>query len=260
MTRARLEVCVDTHEGLEIAAARGADRIELCTCLSAGGLTPSLGLMEIAARLACPTRVMIRPRDGDFTYSAGEIDLMLRDIDTVAGLALEGVVLGANHADGHLDEIALGRLVGHAKRQDLKVTLHRSFDLAPDLMAALDVARGLGLDAVLTSGGETDAPTGIKALKALVTASHAAGDGIEIMAGVGVGAKTVRNLIARTGVGWVHGSCSLPRMVVSQEALRLGYSSPDHRRTDPNEISRMLDILTELAGADVPARAAQIGQ
>jgi len=259
MTRARLEVCVDTHEGLEIAAARGADRIELCTCLSAGGLTPSLGMMELAARLACPTRVMIRPRDGDFTYSAGEIDLMVRDIDVVAGLSLEGVVLGANHADGHLDEAALQRLVGQAKRHRLKVTLHRSFDLAPDLVAALGIARGLGIDAVLTSGGEMDAPSGIEALKALVAASKAAGDGIEVMAGVGVGARTVRDLIIRTGVEWVHGSCSLPRTVVSQEALRLGYSSPDHRRTDPDEISRMLEILAELAGGDVSVDAAQFG-
>ena len=248
MSRARLEVCVDTHEGLEIAAAR-ADRIELCTCLSAGGLTPSLGLMEMAARLACPTRVMIRPRDGDFTYSAGEIELMLRDIDTVAGLSLEGVVLGANHADGRLDDAALKRLAGHARRQGLKVTLHRSFDLAPDLVAALDVAREIGIDAILTSGGEMDAPSGIEALTALVTAAKAGGSAIEIMAGVGVGAKTVRDLITRTGVEWVHGSCSLPREVISQEALRLGYSSPDHRRTDPDEISRMLNILADIGSA-----------
>jgi copper homeostasis protein len=263
MTRARLEVCVDTHEGLEIAAARGADRIELCTCLSAGGLTPSLGMMEIAARLACPTRVMIRPRDGDFTYSRGEIDMMLRDIDTVANTGLEGVVLGANHAAGHLDEASLDRLVGHAKRQNLKVTLHRSFDLAPDLVAALGVARDLGIDAVLTSGGEADAPTGTDALAALVAASKAAEKTIEVMAGVGVGARTVRDLVTRTGVEWVHGSCSLPRMVVSQEALRLGYSSPDHRRTDPEEITRMLAILADLAAsrdtASEAARGAALG-
>jgi copper homeostasis protein len=70
----------------------------------------------------------------------------------------------------------------------------------------------------------------------------------------------VRDLITRTGVEWVHGSCSLPRTVVSQEALRLGYSSPDHRRTDPDEISRMLDILAELAGGNLPARAAEFGR
>ncbi|MBW8734772.1 MAG: copper homeostasis protein CutC [Asticcacaulis sp.] len=246
MIRVRLEVCVDTREGLEIAALHGADRIELCTCLSAGGLTPSLGIMEIAAKLGCPTRVMIRPRDGDFTYSPGEIDLMLRDIDTVAALSLEGVVFGANRAAGDLDGPALTRLVGHAKAQGLKVTLHRSFDLAPDLGAALAVAVDLGIDAVLTSGGESDAYKGINALKTLAASAKAAGDAIEIMAGVGVGSGSVREIVARTGVPWVHGSCSLPRTVVSQEALRLGYSSPDHRRTDPEEISRILDILTDI--------------
>lgn len=256
MTRARLEVCVDTHEGLEIAAAHGADRIELCTCLSAGGLTPSLSMMEAASRLACPTRVMIRPRDGDFTYSHGEVDMMLRDIDTVAALSLEGVVLGANHAAGHLDEMALGRLAGHAKRQGLKVTLHRSFDLAPNLVTALAIARDLGIDAVLSSGGEMDAPSGVKTLKALVAASKTAGNRIEVMAGVGVGSKTVREIVARTGIAWVHGSCSLPREIVSQEALRLGYSSPDHRRTDPEEISRTLEILADIdAGQSAQSQA-----
>ncbi len=256
MTRTRLEVCVDTLEGLEIAAANGVDRIELCSCLSAGGMTPSLGIMRVAVALPCPTRVMIRPRDGDFTYSTGEIDMMLHEIDAVAGLGLDGVVIGANHLSGELDEAVLRRLTDHARTANLNVTLHRSFDLAPDLRAALAIAAGLGIDSVLTSGGALEAPKGIEALRDLVDAAHTNGNTLEIMAGVGVGSKTAREIVEGAGVDWLHGSCSRPRAIVSPEAQRLGYSTPDHRRTDATEITRLLAVLDEIAAA----RAASVSE
>ena len=84
-----LEICVDTADGLDIAATCGADRIELCASLGIGGLTPSLGMMRLAAAIKCPTRVMIRPRQGDFTYSPAELAMMRHDIDAVADIGLE---------------------------------------------------------------------------------------------------------------------------------------------------------------------------
>ncbi|CAL4869917.1 Copper homeostasis protein CutC (plasmid) [Asticcacaulis sp. MM231] len=80
-----LEVCVDTAEGLEIAAAHGADRIELCASLGIGGLTPSIGMMRLAKAIGFPTRAMIRPRQGDFTYSDTELTMMLDDIELGGG-------------------------------------------------------------------------------------------------------------------------------------------------------------------------------
>ncbi len=245
-----LEICVDTLEGLEIAAACQVERIELCSCLSAGGLTPSPGMMQAAARLSCPTRAMIRPRDGDFSYSKGEVEMMLRDIDAVAEFGLEGVVIGANRLNGELDDIILNRLVSHAHAARLKVTLHRSFDLSPDLYASLAVVEQLGIDTVLTSGGALSAPEGIDALKDLVRAVASAEAPIELMAGVGVNAANAREIVDHTGVKWLHGSCSLPRSVVSSQAERLGYSSIDHRRTDAAEIERLQHLLSAPAQTD----------
>ncbi len=249
MKPARLEVCVDTVEGIGIAADSGADRIELCSCLSVGGLTPSLGLMRAAAAVACPTRVMIRPREGDFTYSPAEIDIMLRDIDSVADIGLEGVVLGANYLSGILDGVILTRLIGHARKAGLKTTLHRSFDLAPDLFEALTTANELGIDCILTSGGALAALAGVDTLRQLVAFARVQDFAVELMAGVGVGSKTARDIVERSGIGWVHGSCSLPRAVMSPEALRLGYSSVDHRHTDASEVAALLQVLKAIAEA-----------
>jgi copper homeostasis protein len=249
MREVRLEVCVDTPDGLGIAVASGSDRIELCSSLISGGLTPSLGMMNLAAVLSCPVRVMIRPREGDFTYSAAEVDLMMRDIDGVAEAGLDGVVMGANRPGGELDETVLRRLVGHAAAAGLKTTLHRSFDLTPDLQAALAIASDLGFDSLLTSGGAPDALSGRDALRDLVMQAQADGRHIEIMAGVGVGSKTARAIIEHSGIGWVHGSCSRPRPAISPDAVRLGYASPRHRMTDGAEIVRLLRVLEALGEA-----------
>lgn len=253
MTRLRLEICVDTAEGLEIAAACGVDRIELCSALSIGGLTPSTGMMQMAARLDCPVRVMIRPRQGDFIYSEAELAMMLHDIDAAERFRMEGVVVGANLPSGPLDEHALGRLTGHAKAAGLKVTLHRSFDITPDPIQALRTAQALGIDSILTSGGAVDALQGVMTLKRLVDAIDATGDSnpIEVMAGVGVSAANAGTIIAHSGVFWVHGSCSRPRKSVSSEAERLGYVSPEHRRTDPDAINRLLAVLSALSGRQI---------
>ncbi len=247
MRQVRLEVCVDTPDGLDVAVASGSDRIELCSSLISGGLTPSLGLMIRAAAVACPVRVMIRPREGDFTYSAAEVEMMVRDIEAVAELGLEGVVMGANRPGGELDETVLRRLLDHATAAGLRTTLHRSFDLVPDLAAALVIASDLGFDSLLTSGGEPDAVSGLDALRGLVTKAHRDGRRIEIMAGVGISSKTVRAIVERTGVDWVHGSCSRPRPAASPNALRLGYASPRHRVTDGGEIVRLQRVLAAMA-------------
>jgi len=249
MRRVRLEVCVDTLDGLEIAVASGSDRIELCSSLNVGGLTPSPGMMSVAAALSCPARVMIRPREGDFTYSAAEVDMMARDIDAVADLGLEGVVMGANRPGGELDEEVLWRLAGRAAGAGLKTTLHRSFDLVPDLPAGLAAAVDLGFDSILTSGGQPDALSGVDALQDLVTRARQGARGIEIMAGAGVDSQTVRTIVEHTHIGWVHGSCSRPRPVTSPHALRLGYVSPRHRSTDGDEIVRLLRVLDAIGEA-----------
>src|ERR1700712_3833517 len=139
-----LEVCVDDAEGLAAAIAGGADRIELCSALAVGGLTPSAGLMVLASDYSISTYAMIRPRAGSFRYTAREIDVMKVDIDAARHAEIAGVVLGASLDDGRLDADTLGILVEHS--EGLGMTLHRAFDLVPDMTPAIDLAISLGFE------------------------------------------------------------------------------------------------------------------
>lgn len=236
-----IEVCVDSADGLAAALQGGAGRIELCSALALSGLTPSPGLMRRAAGGPTPVYAMIRPRAGDFCFSAGEVDVMRGDIDAARAAGLAGVVLGASRADGTLDADALAQLVEHA--QGLGLTLHRAFDVAPDLDAALETAVALGFERVLSSGGETTAPAGADRLRALVDRAE---DRIGIMAGSGITPTTVRALVERTGVREVHGSFSRRRPAPpGPSRLRtLGFAPAETVETDPAAIAAVQAALT----------------
>lgn len=232
----RLEICVDTPDGLEIALAAGADRIELCAALALSGLTPTPGLMaQAAGRSVWP---MIRPRAGDFVFSPAEADAMRRDIDAARAAGLPGVVLGASRRSGELDAELLAELCRHAA--GLGLALHRAFDQAPDLTAALETAVALGFERVLTSGGARSASEGADRLAALVAQ---AGDRIVIMAGSGVTAANVVDLVRRTGVKEVHGSCSAPVQVRGADPL--GFEPPGRRETSGEAVKAIAAALRE---------------
>ena len=239
-----LEVVVDTAAGLRAAADNGADRIELCAALAEGGLTPSIGLMKLAAELGVPTRAMIRPRAGDFTYTADELHIMHHDIVAVAGCGLAGVVLGANQTSGALDKAALQGMVIHAKAHGLAVALHRGFDLVPDPAQALEITISLGIDTILTSGGAKSAAEGLSGLAALV--KQAAGR-IDILAGKGVTADNVAAVLT-AGVTSVHASCSAPLPAHDNRAFALGYVSAGMRDTDARSVAHLKSILAGKGG------------
>ena len=222
-----LEICVDTAAGLRAAHAGGADRIELCSALELGGLTPTAGLMALAADMGVTARVMIRPRTGDFVFTSDDLDMMRADIAAVRALGLEGVVLGANRADGSLDMDLLAALVEASP--GLRKTLHRAFDLVPDIGAAVEAAIALGFDTILTSGQAASAPAG---LANLVLAHKLAAGRITIMAGAGIHADNVGTILAAAPLGAIHGSCSGPAEGDSAPARRLGFVSPGRRQTD----------------------------
>ncbi|ESQ82186.1 hypothetical protein AEAC466_18795 [Asticcacaulis sp. AC466] len=235
-----LEVVVDTAADLRVASENGADRIELCAALSEGGLTPSLGLMTLAAELDVPVRVMIRPRAGDFTYTIDERHLMRLDISAVAGCGLEGVVMGANLADGRLDTELLQDLVSHAKAHDLSICLHRSFDLAPDAVEALELAIALGIDTILTSGGGNTAADGAPGLSQLVKQANGR---IEILAGKGITAENVSAILA-SGVPAVHASCSQPLPLRQDRAAALGYVNASQSGTSAQAVAHLKSLLS----------------
>ncbi|MCA0274980.1 MAG: copper homeostasis protein CutC [Proteobacteria bacterium] len=231
-----LEICVDTSAGLAEAIAEGADRIELCSALSLGGLTPSAGFMAEAAGCGLPVMAMIRPRAGDFVFSAAELAQMEADIATARSAGLAGVVLGASLPDGQLDLPALRRLKAAAGAMDC--TLHRAFDLVPDQAQALEQAVSMGFSRILTSGGATTAAAGANRIAALM--AQAAGR-IVIMPGSGISAANAGRFVAM-GVREIHGSGSIAHAVRGR-TVDLGFGPATERRTDAATIRALRHCL-----------------
>lgn len=235
-----LEICVDDAAGLEAAIAGGADRVELCSVLELGGLTPTPGLIALAAQLDVPVRAMIRPRPGDFVFAPGDLAAMLADIVAVQQAGLEGVVLGASLPDGRLDIETLAALSGAAS--GMKRTLHRAIDLVPDMAEAVEQAIALGFDTILTAGRARIAPEGIDQI---ALAHQIAAGRITIMAGSGVTADTAPALLDQVPLTALHASCGEDAPPVSPPALRLGFESPGRRATS---VSKVAALRAALAG------------
>ena len=198
-----LEVCVDCIEGALAAQKGGADRIELCSALSEGGLTPSAGLVRFTAEnISVPSFAMIRPRAGDFQYSQSELSVMLRDIEFVRDAGLAGVVIGAQNDAGALALEQLREM--KAISQNLGTTLHRVVDVIDDQLLAVDQAIDLGIDRILTSGGATVAIDGANRIAEM---NARANGRIAIMPGSGVHTKNVGQLAKITGAREFHASC-----------------------------------------------------
>ncbi|MEE9455137.1 MAG: copper homeostasis protein CutC [Paracoccaceae bacterium] len=203
---ALLEVCIDTIEGAEVAAAANVARLEVCAALGLGGLTPSAGLMQACAKLPVENYAMIRPRAGHFSYDAIEVDVMCADIRAAQDCRMDGVVLGALNADNTLDVRVLRKMLAVGGK--MKATLHRAFDLTPNPMQALEQAIDLGFERILTSGQRVNALKGATLLKALVDQA----DGrISIMPGCGVRAENVAEILRISGAYEAHSSCAKTR-------------------------------------------------
>ena len=239
-----LEVCVDDAAGLAAAAAGGADRIELCAALALGGLTPAAGLIALAARGPLPVMAMIRPRAGDFVWSAAEVEAMLAEIAAVRAAGLSGVVIGASRPDGTLDTDTLATLVRAA--DGLDITLHRAIDLTPDPIEALGTCRDLGIRRVLSSGGARTAVAGLDRL-ALMQASL---PGVTIMPGGGVGLATLPDLAARLTLTEVHASCSRSLPPPPDPAVAaFGFQPPGARATDRDTVAALRRALDQIDGS-----------
>ena len=221
----KIEICVDTSASLAAAVEGGADRIELCSALALGGLTPSAGFMAEAARLSLPTYAMIRPRAGDFVFIEAEVAQMEVDIATARQHGLAGVVLGASLPDGRLDHLTLARLLHAAK--GMQATLHRAFDLTPDRTAAMNSAIDLGFNCILTSGGARTAVAGAGQIKTLRMQSAGR---ITIMPGSGVSTANAAAFVA-DGADWLHGSCAVG-FPTPEAAAAMGFGPATERRTD----------------------------
>ena len=201
-----LEICIDSCFGIDAAVEGGADRIELCSSLKYGGLTPSLDVLKLASECDIPSRSMIRPRKGNFIYSSEELKQMQGDIDMVRSFNIEGVVFGATLPNGSLDEDLLEELISYSV--GFKKTLHRAVDTMPKTKDSVQIGIQLGFDTILSSGGENTALEGLSVLSEM----HKLASGkINIMPGSGVNSKSVKQILKNYHFDWIHSSCSMEK-------------------------------------------------
>ncbi|MDH5598398.1 MAG: copper homeostasis protein CutC [Cyclobacteriaceae bacterium] len=195
-----LEVIAGSIEDARSAMEGGADRIELCVALNEGGITPSPGVIEeVIKAVNIPVFVMIRPRGGSFTYTEAEIRVMERDIQFVKDCGGAGVVFGVVTDEGEIDIEYTKRLIALAK--PLQITFHRAFDVLKNQEEKINRLIDLGVDRVLTSGGESTAFEGMKQIKRI---ADIAGKSLIVLPGAGINVKNVKELINYTGVNEVH--------------------------------------------------------
>lgn len=242
-----LEICIDSVAGCDAAIAGGADRIELCGALSVGGLSPSPGLttLVVARALAAGVAVhaMVRPRAGDFAYTADEVATAIADGCAAIDAGVDGLVFGAVR-NGAIDEAATRRFVDavRARRGDIDLTLHRAVDLLPDPVAAIEPAVAFGFARILTSGGATRAVEGAATIRAM---HRAAAGRIVVMPGSGVRPDNVAALLAQTGAGEVHASAGVPVAQADADAqvAALGFAGPGLARTDEAVVRALRDAI-----------------
>ena len=186
-----LEICVDSLASARAAIAGGADRLELCSALLAGGLTPYTALLQqIREESQIPVRCLMRPRAGDFLYTREELEQMRRQIQELKRWGADGFVIGCLRPNGELDREAMLPLVEAADGKGL--TLHRAIDVSRDPMETYQKAKDLGIDTVLTSGAAANCKAGEETIARLLKLRDENG-GPEVLIGAGVNSAVIRH-------------------------------------------------------------------
>ena len=247
-----LEVCVDSLASARAAIAGGADRLELCSALLAGGLTPYTELLrQIRRESDIAVRCLMRPRAGDFLYTPEEIAMMCAQITELHSAGANGFVIGCLNPDGTLDRTATMRLVNAADEAGL--TLHRAIDVSADPLQTYRDAAALGIDTVLTSGAAASCMQGVPVLRSLL-AERDRIHGPEVLIGAGVNAGVIRQLSAALpGAKAYHMSGKVElesRMIFRREGVPMGLPGLDEwhiQQTDPEAVRAARRALDDLA-------------
>jgi copper homeostasis protein len=202
VSRVLLEVCVETVADAVAAERGGADRLELCSALDLGGLTPTLGMyLAVREAVRLPLLVMLRPRPGGFVYTADELEVMLRDQELFRPHHPDGFVFGPLLPDGRVDREATARL--WAGCGESESVFHRAFDETPVPDRSVDELVELNVTRILTSGGAETAVIGAERIARTV---RAAAGRIQVLACGKVSAATASHVLTATGCDQLHGA------------------------------------------------------
>jgi len=232
-----IEICANSYESAKAAQEGGANRIELCTDLSVGGLTPSRKLIrKVIAELNIPVHVLIRPRGGNFVYSEEEIEAMLDAIAFCKKLGCSGIVSGVLTSENTIDEKATRQLI--AASEGMEFTFHRAFDVVKDPSEAIETVVQLGATRLLSSGQQNKAIDGIEMLKQLKSLSEGK---LQIMPGSGINSENALGF-KKAGFKMIHFSATKKDKGASNEAGL--FEKKVIGTSDRNEIERIIKLLS----------------
>ncbi len=250
--RILLEVIASSLDDALGAAEGGADRLELCSALALGGLTPTLGtLYAIKDRVRIPVMCMLRPREGGMAYSDREFDVMKRDAELLLEAGADGLVFGFLSADGEIDLDRCGEILNLVRQapseRAVQSVFHRAFDVVADSARALEELIDLDFDRVLTSGR---APTALEGIDLIRQAVEQADGRIQILPAGGIDFFSVERIVAGTGVDQVH--VYIPEVLEDRSVIRnpriyfgahLLESELEFRRVSPQKVRRVRTLL-----------------
>lgn len=240
-----MEVCVDSVESAVNAESGGASRVELCSDLVEGGITPSLGLLrQVKKRVKLPVYVMLRPRGGDFVYSDEELEVMKDDLRLMKENGADGIVFGILKPDGAIDKENCSQLLKMSA--PLPATFHRAFDMTSDLEGSLELIISLGFQRVLTSGGDSSALEGLPMISKLIKQSK---NRIVIVPGGGITEHNLKRVLEGSGASEFHCSArgsKSSKMEFRNTAVSMGasYGPPEYvmKLADTRRVECFIEI------------------
>lgn len=243
-----LECCVDSVESAIEAEKGGANRIELCSALVIGGLSPSKALFEkVKEQVNIKIHVLLRPRFGDFCYTDFEHEIIKQEIKMFKELGADGVVIGTLKTDGSLNLEQMKELVEEA--EGMSITLHRAFDMCADPFRTLEEVKELGIHTILTSGQKNSCIDGKDLLGQLIKKANRE---VDILIGGGVDVSVIPALYESTGATSYHmsGKVTLDsEMQYRKEDMSMGVASMSEYqiwRTSAERVSQVKLVLEEL--------------
>jgi len=244
-----VEICVDSVESACRAEEAGAGRVELCSALSEGGLTPSMGLISmVRSNINIDLNIIIRPRGGDFLYSDSDFSVMKHDIDIAGEAGANGIVAGMLLSDGAIDVDRMSKLVEYA--YPMKVTFHRAFDMCHDPFRGIEEIISTGASRVLTSGQAKRAVEGVMLIKELVSLAD---DKIIVMPGCGIDEFNISSIAIATGAKEFHLSArgqGESQMIYRKKGVNMGSMTPasdfEYKTADIHRMKAAIKALQDI--------------